>query len=42
MIARKDKANDYITIQGIYFEVKHNEKGEILLFNGKNNTIATE
>ena len=42
MNARKGKENNYRAVQGLYFEVKHHEEGEILLFNGKNNTIAIE
>ena len=44
MIARKDKENNYIgsSYVGPILYVKHHENGEILLFNVKTNTIATE
>ena len=43
MIVRKYKENNYIaTYVEPILQVKHPEKGRILLFNGKNNTIATE
>ena len=42
MIVRKDKVNNKYRYVGPTLQVKHHEKEEILLFNGKNNTIATE
>ena len=35
MIARKDKGNNYVLYAGHILQVKHREKEEILLFNGK-------
>ena len=40
MIARKDKK--IYSYVGHILQVKHHEKGKILLFNGKNNIIAAE
>ena len=37
MIARKGKENNYV---GPILQVKHREKGEILLFNGKKKIIG--